>query len=103
VIAEPPDQPCSWISADYTGLHTGGGEPIEWPPEDPEGTWRRPRTLAGLLVDANATRVVLLTDHAWSGTYDLVGGELVAGRELEEYFPHEEDGTFRSLGPYCGP
>lgn len=102
VFADPPDSPCSWLSADYAGLHLGTGEPIAWPSteDEPEG---RPRTLAGLLVDGEATRVVLLTDHAWSGTYDLAGSTLTPGRALDEYIGHEEDGVFRSLGPYCGP
>jgi hypothetical protein len=103
VIAEPPNDPCSWLSADYQGLHVGNASHmrrVEWP-----GPEARPMTLEGVLVDDRGTQVVLFTDApGMSATFDLAAdGPLRGGRVLDEFVGNEEDCTFRSLAPYCGP
>lgn len=106
LVPGAPDDRCNWEYEDHAGLYAvrtdGIARPLPYPAIDLGDV--PPRTLAGALVDASGTRVVLLTDHARWGAYELEpSGALGLGRMMETYFGVEEDGIFRSLAPNCGP
>jgi hypothetical protein len=89
--------PCNWPYEDEVALITRGG-----------GRSQRVAhpnlTLYGVLSDGGRARVALFVDHAAWGAFEVTDdGLLGEGAAVQTFIPNEEDGTFRSLAPYCGP
>ncbi|MFO0713603.1 MAG: hypothetical protein U0353_27370 [Sandaracinus sp.] len=97
LVADPAVDPCSWRSDGIVALlaiDDGHARRVRFPELE----------LHGVLRDAGGARVALFVDHAAWGAYELgAEGELGAGRSETTFEPNEEDGTVRSLAPYCGP
>jgi len=102
-----PDEACGWDSdttfAHYLRGDDGAVRPLPLP-RFPDQEWQGDMSLAGVLADGEVPRVVMFTDVATWAAFDLGGdGTLAGGRRVSYFVPHEEDFTFRSLAPYCGP